>query len=54
MRCVLPKLALVIFVGSQVANLSDGQTRSKMSVAAKLLDAFSIILSSSVAAGTGW
>lgn len=54
MRCLLPKLALIILIGSQVANLSDGHTRGKMSTAAKLLDVFSIILSSGVAAGTGW
>jgi len=52
--CFLPKLAIIIFVGSQVANLSDGKTRRSMTLTAKLLDVLSIVLSCGVAVGTGW
>lgn len=52
-RCLIPKLFLVIFVGSQVANLSDGKTRGEMSTATKILDVFSIAASAGLAVGTG-
>lgn len=50
----MPKLFLVIFIGSQVANLSDGKTRGEMSTLTKVLDVFTIVASVGLAAGTGW
>lgn len=52
-RCLMPKLFLVIFVGSQVANLSDGKTRGEMSTEAKVLNVLSIIVSIGIGGGTG-
>lgn len=50
----MPKLFLVIFVGSQVANLSDGKTRGEMSTLTKVLDVFTIVASIGLAVWTGW
>ncbi|KAF8299895.1 hypothetical protein DL93DRAFT_2091097 [Clavulina sp. PMI_390] len=52
--CLMPKLFLVIFVGSQVAKLSDGKTRGEMSPVVKVLNVLSIVLTAGVAFGTGW
>ena len=53
-RIFLPKLFLVVFIGSQVGQLSDGEQRGKMSLTVKLLDVLSIVVGIAVAAGTGW
>jgi len=51
---LMPKLFLVVFIGAQVGELSDGETRGKLSGTAKFLDVLSIVFGVAVAAGTGW
>jgi len=51
---LFPKILLIIFVGSQVGDMSDGTHRNEMSPLTKALNVLSIIISILVAVGTGW
>ncbi len=53
-RCFSPKILLATFIGSQVAELSDGTHRANLSTGAQIFDIFSVVLSFGIAFGTGW
>ncbi|KAH8118359.1 Golgi apparatus membrane protein TVP38 [Phellopilus nigrolimitatus] len=42
---VMPKLFLVVFVGSRIAKLSDGEQRGQMDIIAKVLNIVSVVVS---------
>jgi len=42
------------FIGSQVAELSDGTHRARLSTGAQVLDVLSVVFSLGIAFGTGW
>ncbi|KAF8341366.1 uncharacterized protein EI90DRAFT_3143709 [Cantharellus anzutake] len=52
--CLSPKIFLAVFIGSQVADLSDGTHRKALSTGVKILDILSIAVSVGLALGTGW
>jgi len=52
--CFWPKFLLHVFLGSRIALFSDGQQRGEMDTLTKVLNIFSIIVSSLVGMGTGW
>jgi len=45
---------LATFIGSQIAELSDGTHRANLSAAAQIFNIFSVVLSFGIAFGTGW
>ncbi|KAI5125062.1 hypothetical protein M0805_007485 [Coniferiporia weirii] len=43
--CVMPKLFLVVFIGSRIAKFSDGKQRGEMDTITRVLDIMSIVVS---------
>ncbi|TDL29433.1 Golgi apparatus membrane protein TVP38 [Rickenella mellea] len=52
--CTLPKLLLTVFIGSRIAQFSDGETRGQMDPTTKIINIVSIVLGISIGLGTGW
>jgi len=52
--CVLPKILLETFIGSKMAELSDGKQRGHMNTTTKFIDAFLIIGGVCIACFASW
>jgi len=51
--CLLPKIFVIVFVGSRLALLSDGKQRGQMDTMSKIIDSVSIVVGVLLAIATG-